>query len=608
MTAKTLDLGEGLRLPAYDAQTQTMVVYGGKGMGKTVFGAVLAEELARARLRFSYLDPVGVGWGLAYASDGKGPGIELLRIGGARSPDIKLVPSTQAAEATADLVAEEDVSTLIDISRHSDGKMWSKGEKIRFVRDYTARLFMRQGERRRPLMQIIDEAGRFVPQQMPKGAIDIAECVGNIEELVELGRNVGIGVALITQRSARMNKSVSELAEMMVAFRTVGPNSIDAIMDWFGDHVPKPRQRELIERVRQLPQGTALLVSPGWLGLEGEYAIRMRHTFDSSATPKSGTEHKTSGRGAEVDREKYIVRMAEVEEKANAENPAELRKQLAAAERRYKEQARSFERELADARKLASEPQRVEVPVVPEGLDEALVDVQKTLQRVGADLSLVGDAVGAVRTRVKNVDEREPGEVLLKRSSSTTSNVEIPQPMSQRVSAQASGQAQEREADGDAPKLKKGARRMLDVLATFDPQPLSRRQLGTLANVQSSGGTFSDYLSSLRGAGYIRESGTQVGITNAGRAAATTIGAELTTEFLVATYGRKLKAGARRMLDILVEISPDWISRAELGERASVQSSGGTFSDYLSSLRRNDLIEENGSMVRAGETLFLGAS
>jgi uncharacterized protein len=252
--AKTLELGPKLRLPALEAQTQTLVVYGGKGMGKTNFAAVLAEELAGARLRFSWIDPVGVAWGLRHSSDGRGAGVEVLILGGIHG-DLPIEPT--AGAIVADLVVDEDVSVIIDISRRSNGTMWSKGEKIKFVRDYCVRLYSRQGERRRPLMQIIDEAGRFVPQMLPKGssAIDLAECMGAIEELVELGRNVGVGVALFTQRSARMNKSVSELAEMMVAFRTVGPNSIDAILDWFGEHVPKDRQRALVERLREPRRG-----------------------------------------------------------------------------------------------------------------------------------------------------------------------------------------------------------------------------------------------------------------------------------------------------------------------------------------------------------------
>ena len=45
---------------------------------------------------------------------------------------------------------------------------------------------------------------------------------------------------------------------------------------------------ELSAQVRELPRGSALIVSPGWLKVERVVPIRMRQTFDSSATPKPG--------------------------------------------------------------------------------------------------------------------------------------------------------------------------------------------------------------------------------------------------------------------------------------------------------------------------------
>jgi len=309
---KSLHICEGkdqsrLALPL-DAVTQTLVVYGGKGMGKTNLGAVLAEELHRAGLRFSVLDPVGVSWGLRHGAERGDRGLPVLILGGVHG-DLPIEPT--GGSVVADLVADEQVSTVVDVSRRADGRMWSKAEKIRFVADYCTRLYERQGERRLPIMQIIDEAGRFCPQQIPHGAPDLARCVGAIEEMVELGRNVGIGVALITQRSARMNKSVSELAECMVSFRIVGPNSVAAVMDWLGEHVEKDRIRDMVQRLRSLPRGQALVVSPGWLEFEDVVAIRKRHTFDSSRTPEIGKSARAPGAAATPDLDKYRARMAE---------------------------------------------------------------------------------------------------------------------------------------------------------------------------------------------------------------------------------------------------------------------------------------------------------
>lgn len=58
----TLHLSPDLKLPL-DTVTSTLVVYGGKGMGKTNLGSVVMEELAAHGLKFSVIDPMGVWWG-----------------------------------------------------------------------------------------------------------------------------------------------------------------------------------------------------------------------------------------------------------------------------------------------------------------------------------------------------------------------------------------------------------------------------------------------------------------------------------------------------------------------------------------------------------------
>src|SRR6266568_3272240 len=75
-----------------DVVTQTIVVYGGKGMGKTNFGTVICEECDTAGLRFSVIDPMGVFHGLRHAADGKSPGIRVLILGG-KHGDIPIEPT-----------------------------------------------------------------------------------------------------------------------------------------------------------------------------------------------------------------------------------------------------------------------------------------------------------------------------------------------------------------------------------------------------------------------------------------------------------------------------------------------------------------------------------
>jgi hypothetical protein len=77
-----------------------------------------------------------------------------------------------------------------------------------------------------------------------------------------------------------------------------------------------------------------------------------------------------------------------------------------------------------------------------------------------------------------------------------------------------------------------------------------------------------------------------------------------TTAELLELWRGALRAGERKMLDELVDVSPGTLSRAELGERAGDTASGGTFGAYLGTLRRNGLIEVDGDVVRRGGVVF----
>lgn len=622
-SVKRLNLGPELRLPD-EAQTQTLVVYGGKGMGKTNFAAVFAEELAGARLRFSWIDPVGVAWGLRHSGDGRGAGVEVLILGGIHG-DLPIEPT--AGAVVADLVVDEDVSVIIDISRKTNGTMWSKADKIRFVRDYCVRLYSRQGERRRPLMQIIDEAGRFVPQMLPKGssAIDLAECMGAIEELVELGRNVGVGVALITQRSARMAKSVSELAEMMVAFRTVGPNSIAAILDWFGEHVPKERQRALIEQLRELDVGSALIVSPGWLKLEGRYAIRARQTFDSSSTPKAGQERRASGKGAAVNLDKYRDAMAETIERALADDPRELRKQIrdlrqqlsTANTPRARDEAfgkikADLERQVTELGARATE--RVEVPALSE---KQIARLELLAGGVFDKAASLEDQITALRTisegirtdvidALRNVGTPAPPPARPSlpaappRLNTTTRPVAVPE-------AAASNGA----SGGENSSVSQPQQKLLDALAWFEavgvPAP-RKAPLAAVAGVSSKSSGFRNNVSRLSAAGLIRypQPGL-VQLTETGREHAQPPVGMGSPEELQEAVCLMVSNPQADLLRVLISSYPAPIDREELAARAGVSVLSSGFRNNVSKLSSLEMLTyPEPGLVRAADLLFLG--
>jgi hypothetical protein len=612
---RKLHISPNLALPP-DAVTQTLVVYGGKGMGKTNFASVLAEELSRSRLKFSLLDPVGVSWGLRHAPTGGEGGIPLLILGGPKG-DIPIEP--EAGKVVADLVVDEEVDTLIDISRFASGKMWSKGAKIRFVADYCEQLYERQGEARRPLMQIIDEAGRYVPQQIPKGAVDIARCVGAIEELVELGRNVGVGVTLITQRSARMNKSVSELAECMIAFRTIGPNSVNSILDWLGDNVPKERWNELLSSLRTLPVGSALVVSPGWLEFEGVVPMRARETYDSSATPKAGEREKRPGQAKAINIDAYVERMADVIERAKSDDPRELRKQISELKLALKKKEGEVAKPVVET-KVKTKVERVEVPMLKEAdlkrieaavakLTQAKNDVEQQLARIGKQITLAhaptppatpADHVTINQQRFKAESNVSPKIAATPNFGDSSGYRAKLTPINDR------GKAVHQASNGHLSKIQQEMLDGLVFLYQLGIKQPSRVNLAVVIGKSSDGGYFTNNLSALKTSGlinYPREGALE--LTEAGMALASDYEAPRTRAELHDRWLGKLPKIQSEILCALIEHYPEEFTREEIASYIGKEPDGGYFTNNVSALRSLGLVEyPQAGVLRATELLF----
>lgn len=150
-----------------------------------------------------------------------------------------------------------------------------------------------------------------------------------------------------------------------------------------------------------------------------------------------------------------------------------------------------------------------------------------------------------------------------------------------------------------------GAMRMLHVLASRYPMTFTKSQLALLANLSPSSGTYSTYLSLLRSQGLI-EVGADVSITDQG---INLVGIEkpkpMNQEEVLDMWRGNLTGGARRMFDVLVDVYPQQLEKAELGERTEMSYNSGTFSTYLTLLRRNGLVEMSGTSIKANPNLYI---
>jgi hypothetical protein len=599
-----LHISDDLSLPA-DAVTSTLVVYGGKGMGKTNFGSVLVEELAANGLRWAWLDPLGVSWGLRHSKDGRGPGIECLILGGTHG-DVPIEPDGGAA--VADVVVDEQVNVLIDFSRKPSGEMWGVGEKIRFVTAYTRRLFQRQGDliggrRREPLFQVLDEAARYVPQTIPASNPDLSKCVSAWQQLVEEGRNIGLGVGLISQRSARMNKDVSELADAMFAFRTIGPNSLGAVLDWLGEHVEKARIKELSEKVRTLNVGRALIVSPGWLKFEGVATIRQRHTFDSSATPKPGEAARSvKGEGAKPDLDKIRTRMAETIERAKADDPKELHKRIRELEQKLA--AKPAETAVVDQGAIDDAVATATAAAVRNRDEQWRIQATKIVYHVNELRELVAqttrsltDIAGALGSL--SITEPDPPEYSPAPSSFREALRHAPKPFPSEFKAKAQATYERSSSNGST--LPEGQRKLLIAICQNADEGADRGQLSVLCTLASS--TRDRYIQYLVQRGLVEQRGklifpTRQAVPMLGNYEPLPTGRALQSHWL-----SKLPEGQAKILKVLIDAWPKPVERHEISKLADLADS--TRDRYLQYMQAARIVIANPrEPVKASPNLF----
>jgi hypothetical protein len=331
-----LNISPGLKLPA-DAVTQTFGILAKRGAGKTYTGAVLAEEMLSAGLQVVICDPIGVWWGLRASADGKSEGYPIIVFGGEHG-DLPLTDKSGAL--IAETIVSERLSAVIDLG------LLRKGEQTRFMTDFCECLYHKN---RQALHLILDEADAFAPQRPMPGE---QRLLGAIEDIVRRGRARGLGVTMISQRSAVLNKNILTQIEVLVAMRTVAPQDLAAINAWIERHGDSSKQKLLQETLPSLPIGTAWFWSPGWLDLFLKVQIRKRKTFDSSSTPKAGATRIEPRKLAPVDLEKLRSKLATSDISKSSEvilaesaQVAKLTVQLKVAENKI--QALSAEKEQA---------------------------------------------------------------------------------------------------------------------------------------------------------------------------------------------------------------------------------------------------------------------
>lgn len=556
-----LHISSTLALPL-ESVTQTFAILGIRGSGKTNTAVCLMEEMLKANQQCVVLDPTNAWYGIRSSQDGKSAGFQVYVFGGPNG-DIPLEGSH--GPTMADFVVETGASVVFSL-RHL-----SMNDQRNFAMGFGERLHHLKGrsEYQTPLCLFLDEADEFIPQRIPHG---YERMFGAYDRLVRRDRNCGLGVVLISQRPQVINKDTLSQIETLICHRLLHKLDRKSVKEaWVEGHDIANKSDEFFGSLASLSKGDAWIWSPEWLDIFQRVHIRHRETFDSSATPKAGERPKIAHKLAEVDLDVLKKKLASTIEKSKADDPRELRRQIADL-----------------TRQLAQRPSTV-VPKEIEKVVEVKVPIWTPDQI--ASLTQAADAIVSATDWIRTLSAQPRRPAMPSRLPASKSLLAPRRPITEPV------------MNGN---LRDGARRMLAALCQFSPAGMPEGRLRSHAGLKKSG-TYTTYKSDLLRSGLIEKRGdelfaTQSGLDYFGDAVPV---APTTTEEVLAIWNPKLREGARRMLQVLIAHQGRPVTREDLYSESNLAKSG-TAATYLSNLRRAQLITVSGEGVAANvETLFL---
>jgi uncharacterized protein len=560
------------RFPAA-ALSQHVAILGKTGSGKSYTARGIIEELLDAGMRVCIIDPTGAWHGLRSSASGKSAGYPVVIFGGSHA-DLPL--GATHGEAIAEIIGTSGTPAIIDTS------LMRVGERTRFFADFADGLIRKN---RGPLQLIVDEAHLFAPQGKVNDPASGA-MLHAANNLVSLGRSRGLRIILITQRPAKLHKDSLTQVETLVAMRLIAPQDRKAVEEWIKDNADEAKGREIIASLATLKTGQGWVWAPEIGVLERIQFPRIK-TFDSGRAP-DGSEQEGQVL-APIDRDAIAMKLQAVAADAMANDPAALKKTLAAAQRQIV-QLQSEKQSASPAVDTTTLERRCYAEGFAKG-QSSIVDQLEiyyaSLEHWSKDMPrppVFKITLGDIPARL----ERHPPSAPLPRQLSPGKN-----PV--KTGAKPGGEPAELGAGGK--------RRILTALAQY-PGGMNQRKLSILVDIAPKGGTWRTYMAEMRGKGWIDGGRDHLKITEAGIEALGDYEPLPTGQQLIEYWRRRLgDSGKRAIFDVIVNEYPDRIAAERVSRDTGIAMSGGTWRTYMAELRGLGIIEGRDEL-KASEDLF----
>lgn len=598
--SKQLQIATDFTLPI-EAVTQTFGILAKRGVGKTHTACVMIEEMLEAKLPVAIVDPVGVWWGLRSSKDGKKAGYPIFIFGGEHG-DMPLDKS--AGKLVADTIVEQRVPVVIDLS------LMRKGEQSVFMTDFCEQLYRKN---RQALHLVLDEADAFAPQRPLPGQ---QRMLGAVEDIVRRGRARGLGVTLITQRAAVINKDVLTQIEVLISLRMPSPQDRKAVDDWIRAHGTEEERKVFMESLASLPIGTAWFWSPGWLQVFQKIHVRDRRTFDSSATPKVGEKQIQPRELSAVDIDKLRAEMEKLAAPAKkpgkktqdkttsstAQDKTVYDKQLQEADQR------GYEHGVEVGKRLGYEEAAKAFRNKLFALDVAMEQIHDIASRFEPEHVLPCD---------QDPDEQD-GKTHVKRFSDvpapkTTDLVapaltDLPPHIRIDKKSRDARRVLDNVANATHSDLKPALQKVIDAIAWWHAagkESIERARACVVAGYSPRASTFGVYIAELAKLGYVDVSTPgKVALTDAGRAIANMPDAP-TPEQLRNMVRDLLKPQQMQVFNVVCGAWPNEIHRHDVANQMGLSPTASTTGVYIAQVAAFGFVETSSpGHVRAADWLF----
>lgn len=554
--------------------SQHIAVLGKTGSGKSSVLRLFVEQLLDEAKPVCIIDPKGDWWGLKSSASGKSAGYPVVIFGGEHG-DVPL--NAHSGTHVAELIATGNRPCIIDLGG------WTVADRTRFFIDFAGTMFRTTRGNR---FLVIDEVHNFAPQGKIMNP-EAGKMLHWANRLASEGRGKGLTIMSASQRPQKVHKDFLTCSETLVAMRVIHPLDRSAIKDWIDGAGDPSKGREVLDTLASMKRGEAWVWSPEIAFGPERLTFPLFRTYDSFAAQANSGEVKLKG-WASVDLDEVRDKLAAVVEEAKANDPAELKKQIAELKRQKPAAAvdhSAIDRAVASAVKERDAHWQKEVAKITN----ALRDRDSRLGKIESLAHLNGSATIAV--------EQPPAKSL---------------PLSRPIQARSPSPKPAPVPVGDFVITKK-QQQILNALAWYESlgnhRP-SNIQVGAVALIDATGGYWSNTVGPLSTAGLVNRDSGYLSLTDEGRKLAEPMDSAATLDEyhdVLRARVRKMKSASNKtiaVLDAIISRGGQPITNEEIGAAVGIDPTGGYFSNTIGPLGTVGLIERNRGVVTPTEVLF----